>query len=223
MFNAIGLFAGKATFTVEPTAEFCRTHKLYPHFTYRVRESKNKTCFFLNKLTGPDNNRSYSYMGLLERSGYLRITAKSEFGPNSMEVRIANRCIAAILEGPRGIRKIEDAGWTINSSGSCTRCGHTLTATASLETEVGPECEIAVLASLGNLEEIPSRVPEIATLQLAYWKQGLPDRLLVLADLCKENNMEDREAERLVAYTRMSMRHFKKKKNLPEWFLAIAQ
>lgn len=223
MFNAIGLFAGKATFTVEPTAEFCRTHNLYPHFTYRVSESKNKTCYFLNKLTGPDNKRNYSYMGLLERSGNLRLTAKSRFGANSMEVRIAKRCISAIIEGPRGIRKIEDAGWTINSSGQCSRCGHKLTATASLETEVGPECELAVLASLGNLEDIPSRVPEIATLQLAYWKQGLADRLLVLADLCKDNAMPDQEATRLVAYTRMSMRHFKKKKNLPEWFLTIAQ
>jgi len=223
MFNSIGLFAGKATFTVEPTAEFCSTHKLYPHFTYRVSKAKTGSAFFLSKLTGPDNNFSYSYMGLVQPDGSIRLTAKSRFSATSFEYRIAQRCIFAVMSGPSGIRKIEDAGWTINSSGNCSRCGRKLTATASVETEVGPECELSVLESLGNLEEIPSRNPEIATIQMGYWKQGLSDRLAILSDACKDAGMSDEEASKLVAYTRMSMRHFKKKKNLPEWFLCVAQ
>lgn len=133
------LTAGKAIFTLEVPQSFQKQYQTNPHYTFRVSKS-DKPFYFVGVLTGPDNTKHYSYLGLLfpEKLPNKRftLTEKSKFNLNSWQYRFFNR-IAHNLDS---IQIIENVGFIIHHEGFCGRCGRPLTVPESVKTGIGPEC-----------------------------------------------------------------------------------
>lgn len=135
------ILAGKAVFTVvcgENTLVDCK-----PHYTFRVRHKPadmfNREVYFVACMTGSDNERSYSYMGILDPlTGHVDLRGKTKFTDQSTQVRILSRVLACLWAGQGN--KIVAAGWDVKHAGKCCKCGRTLTHPESLETGWGPEC-----------------------------------------------------------------------------------
>lgn len=128
------LTAGRATFTLENT----QTEK---HQTYRVKRGKPSEQYpnpalFVYALSGPDNERSYSYMGVLdERTLSLRLTRRSTFAQDDIRVLGFNFVARCVISGRPDSDKVK-----IHHEGHCGRCGRLLTHPDSIETGIGPEC-----------------------------------------------------------------------------------
>lgn len=135
--------AGKATFTLELPASYREAHGLKPHYTYKVRFKKGDGRFgdtyFVSLLTGPDNEASYSYLGMLDpNTGSVRTTAKSCMGGDSLPVRLLNRALSLVWA--ENTAPLTDAGFSLHHEGKCGRCGRKLTVPESIVTGLGPEC-----------------------------------------------------------------------------------
>lgn len=143
MLNKNYVLAGKATFTVQVEPEFARKFELKPHYTYRVTRKEASLrypeAYFVKLLTGPDNESSYSYLGMLnKRTGEVTLTKASKMTRNSWPVSILVRVMAAMWSDEPN--KVEAAGWKVHHEGTCGRCGRTLTTPESVERGIGPEC-----------------------------------------------------------------------------------
>lgn len=157
LFSAKVVTAGKCIFTVEVPPSFGLTleNPPKPHYTYRIKVKKGdpdsqypNDAYFVSLLTGPDNTRDYTYLGMLETtrigdevgtpSGNVKLTRASKFGDDSWPVRIVRKVIARIFANDT--QAIEAAGWTLHHEGRCCRCGRALTVPESVESGIGPEC-----------------------------------------------------------------------------------
>jgi len=124
--------AGKAIFTIQnPKGE---------RYTFKVTRKESKygpgNVFFLSLMTGPDNESSYTYMGLLNpETGEIRVTQKGAWQDGSTEVKVA-RWSLGLLWGNGTLPE----GYGLHHAGRCGRCGKTLTVPESIETGFGPEC-----------------------------------------------------------------------------------
>jgi hypothetical protein len=134
MFTKEFITAGKAIFTLEVPKDFQTKHQTAPHYTFKIQKAENKPFFFIGALTGPDNTKHYSFLGLLLRNKEVRLTEKSKFHEKSWQVRFIKRIIEA------EIQEIQKAGFNIHHEGMCGRCGRTLTVPESVESGFGPEC-----------------------------------------------------------------------------------
>lgn len=126
------LTAGNAILTVSnPAGEY---------YTYRVTAPDDQNelhpIWFVGLLTGPQNTKDYSYLGLLRDGGKVHTTAKSKFQPDTKPVKVAQWAFGLIWEG-----KEIPAGYKIEHVGRCGRCGRPLTTPASIESGIGPICE----------------------------------------------------------------------------------
>jgi hypothetical protein len=229
MIDRCFIAGGNAYFTVEPSKAFASEHGTKAHYTYRVSRPKPKAVneapapFFASVLCGPQNTTDYRYVGIYRpNDGGLVITKGSKFAANDWEACIFRRVVQAIHQG-RGA-EIEAAGWTVQHNNHCCRCGHLLTVPASIETGIGPECEVLVFAGFVHLGEIPqSQFPLIAKVQASYWMQAQKDIFGPMKDACLDCGFDEERAQQLVAATKYSMRKFKKGKDWPEAFkLAVA-
>lgn len=119
--------AGNATFTVLSVAKQNR-------FTYKVTESDDGKCFFVGLLSGPDNEASYSYIGII-RDGVFRRTAKSKVGPEAPSFKAFDWLYNNQLAHGKLPGCVE-----FFHCGSCGRCGRTLTVPESIQSGYGPEC-----------------------------------------------------------------------------------
>lgn len=119
---------GRAVFTVSnATGE---------HYTYRIGRSKEDQPLFVGLLTGPNNERDYTYMGIYTpETGSVRLTAKSKYTPDTKPVKVIQWAIKQVREG-----KALPEGYSIQHEGRCCRCGRTLTDPLSIERGIGPEC-----------------------------------------------------------------------------------
>jgi hypothetical protein len=142
------ILAGKATFTIEVPESF-RTEKpdleLKPHYTFRVEHKaangQYKEAWFAKLLTGPDNTRNYSYVGILNvDNGQVRTTAKSKLSSDSIVLKLLNRTLALVWAGDIG--PMEAQGFALHHEGRCGKCGRLLTTPTSVEIGIGPECLI---------------------------------------------------------------------------------
>ena len=133
------LTAGHAIFTVaNPTGE---------RYTFKVTRKDpeagsqyTQPIFFAALLTGPDNTRDYTYMGIfkpvsLRRDCMLKLTAKSKYTQDSKPVKVFCWVTEQI-----NLRKPLPDGYTLHHEGRCARCGRTLTVPESIESGFGPEC-----------------------------------------------------------------------------------
>lgn len=128
-------FGGNATFTID--------NGKGEHYTFKIRQPKKQnpqftgpTPFFASLLTGPDNENSYSYMGIAcAVTGSIRLTKASRMTEESVPVKV----LAWALKHALG-DKILPAGYAIRHQGTCGCCGRTLTHPESLTRGIGPEC-----------------------------------------------------------------------------------
>ena len=135
--------AGKATFTVEIPAWFAAEHGTAPHYTYRVNrkdaDDRGPAIYFAALLTGPNNERDYTYLGtLFPTTGKLHLTRASKLPADSWPVRVLGRVLARLWAGQADA--ITAAGWDLHHEGQGCRCGRALTTPASVTAGIGPEC-----------------------------------------------------------------------------------
>lgn len=115
------------------------------HFTYKFRAAKSDpNLFFVSLLTGSDNEKDFSYLGLLRvhaGSGHLgfNTTKKSCAGPLARSAMGLKWMLAKLNRG-------QDLGPSakFQHEGRCGRCGRKLTHPESIESGLGPECATKV-------------------------------------------------------------------------------
>lgn len=132
-FNAIGdfLFAGKAIVTL------C-SKKTGSRFTYKVSHKQGGDCSFVGLLTGADNERDYSYLGMLPDNPATALRG----------VGTGKSCAKADAPSARAFQHLLDVVWgkvdgamlEVWHEGRCGRCGRKLTVPESLAIGLGPEC-----------------------------------------------------------------------------------
>ncbi|GMU26254.1 MAG: hypothetical protein AMXMBFR16_11590 [Candidatus Uhrbacteria bacterium] len=124
--------AGRAVFTVSnATGE---------RYTFKVKRKDNEAprppVYFVSLLTGPDNTRDYTYVGVLnDYNGSVRLTAASRYAEDSKPVAVVRWALKKVWE-----RGTLPAGYEILHEGRCGRCGRPLTVPESIKTGLGPEC-----------------------------------------------------------------------------------
>lgn len=129
MLNKNFVLGGNATFTVQnPEGK---------HYTFKVRQPKADMPFFMSLLTGPDNTSSFTYLGVLNQTGRLCLTAKSKLTEDSLPVRVANFAIRCVWGTQKNGLPV---GYQIRHEGKCGCCGRKLTTPESLDRGIGPEC-----------------------------------------------------------------------------------
>lgn len=137
--------AGNATITLE-------SQKTGTHFTYRVRRatdrytSKPANRWFVSLMNGPDNESSFTYIGLLDCGArycnlyaptgpvQFRQTAKSRASADAPSVRGFVFFWNALVAGKMPCQM------TVRHEGKCGRCGRKLTVPESIDRGIGPEC-----------------------------------------------------------------------------------
>jgi hypothetical protein len=134
---------GKATFTIEVANDFATKNELKPHYTFKVKKKEANgnypEAYFVSLLTGPDNENSFSYLGVLNpNAGEVRLTAKSRLQDDSMVVKILKRTLARLWANQG--EEIAKAGFDVHHEGKCGRCGRKLTVPESVKSGFGPEC-----------------------------------------------------------------------------------
>jgi hypothetical protein len=155
------ILAGKAIFTIEPSAAFVAANPTAKaHYTFRVvhkeAEGGYPEAYFVSMLTGADNENDYTYVAKLDPAyGHVNLTRGSHVTAASHPYRILARVIARIWADEGDV--IEAAGWKVYHVGRCGRCGRTLTVPESIESGIGPECA-RVMAAACRCHCPPSRV-----------------------------------------------------------------
>lgn len=184
--------AGKAIFTVETDPEYARKNDLKPHYTFRVKFSKGKPkagrpnemwpdTYFVGILTGPENTKDYSYLGMLDKdTGKVRCTVKSYLPQDHLVTLLLNRTLALIWAGDT--KPIEDAGFKLHHEGRCGRCARLLTVPESIESGIGPECagrvagsrksRVKVVREAETVEDEPEQPSRDASEQPVFWGGG---------------------------------------------------
>lgn len=122
------ILSGKAIFTIEGNSS---------RFTYKVvkKEFEHGTLYFVNVLTGSDNENSYTYMGTIyPKRNEFRLTTKSKIS-NTAPSFIAFNYFFKNLTFNR-IHK----DMTFYHNGCCGACGRLLTVPESIATGLGPTC-----------------------------------------------------------------------------------
>ncbi len=134
------LLGGRAVFTVEPTLEFCQSHCIPQHFTFKISRKSDKHPHFAYLLTGPDNGSDYTYIGMVDPlyPKVLLLTKKSKFTEDTWAVKILRRVLVRILADETDA--ITAAGWGVLHNGHCGKCGRLLTDPESIRCGIGPRC-----------------------------------------------------------------------------------
>ena len=128
--RAAYVFAGKSLVTL-------RNPKTGARFTFRVTKAKETPtfkakCFYVSVLNGPDNTRNYAYIGSVFEDKILRTTKASKVKLDAPSAK----AFAWFLRHP------EETIFEAWHEGSCGRCGRPLTVPESIETGLGPICEV---------------------------------------------------------------------------------
>jgi hypothetical protein len=145
--------AGKAVFTVEPASGFVERKGCCSHYTYRVTHrpatTEHREAWFIQLLTGPDNESDYNYLGMLDPAkGNVKLTAASKYAEDSWPVRILRHVLARLWAGEG--EAIEASGWKVHHERRCGGCGRPLTDPGSIELGFGPECVQKAIVAAGS-------------------------------------------------------------------------
>ena len=128
-------FGGNATFTVE--------NGKGTHYTFKIRQPKKDWAnipFFASLLTGPDNENSYSYLGMVNpENGMVTLTKASRMTADSLPVKVLSWALKHALTD----RQLPD-GYNMRHEGKCGCCGRKLTEPTSLDRGIGPECWLRI-------------------------------------------------------------------------------
>jgi hypothetical protein len=119
---------GRAVFTVD--------NGKGTHYTYRIGRKNDTQPLFVGLLTGPNNERDYTYMGIYNpEEQSVRLTSKSKYNDDTQPVKVIRWALKQVSEG-----KELPVGYSIKHEGRCCRCGRSLTDPISVELGIGPEC-----------------------------------------------------------------------------------
>jgi hypothetical protein len=137
------ILAGKAIFTISSPKDGGK------HFTYKVSLPKDRPesavldFAFVSVLTGPDNTRDYTYMGMLDtrhnawRAGEtFKPSRGTKVGPDALSWRVLEFFLRWFIWGDQKLPQ----GYDIKHEGRCGRCGRLLTHPESIDSGIGPEC-----------------------------------------------------------------------------------
>ena len=119
------VFAGDSRFTLQ-------SKRTGAHYTYKVREAKDESRFFVSVLRGENNDTDYSYIGMVMagRRDRLIHTRGSKVGKDAPSF-VALAWFLAHHTSPQ----VE-----CYHEGRCGRCGRSLTVPESIQTGLGPVC-----------------------------------------------------------------------------------
>jgi hypothetical protein len=146
------MLAGDATITFQNA-------KSKTHLTYRVQVSElteaeiaqgKKPIYFVKLLTGSDNEKDYTYIGIIAPDRYknnalaFRTTGKSKLTMDSEPCMVMARAFEFFASGKMPI------GLEVWHEGRCGRCGRKLTTPESVERGFGPDC-IEMMGGLAGL------------------------------------------------------------------------
>lgn len=137
------ILGGNATFTLVERDGRRTTYKVKSATMNRDANwstgNQDRSTYFVSVLTGPDNESSFDYMGLLKRQpdGYAWLvhTAKSKFGRDTPAWKRFEKCWRLLDSGCQWHPLVE-----FYHDGQCCMCGRTLTVPESVRTGIGPEC-----------------------------------------------------------------------------------
>ena len=129
------LLAGKALFTI-------KNQDTGNRFTFKVKKKEadnGRNLYFVNLLTGPDNDSDYNYLGTIffdsDGKGDFRFTGKSVHMKNTQSYKAFKWLFDMLQAGKELPDKVE-----FYHEGRCGKCGRTLTVPESIESGYGPEC-----------------------------------------------------------------------------------
>lgn len=133
------VLGGNATFTLKNTVTGNR-------FTYKVaviREDGRVSPHFVKLLTGPDNESSYEYMGIIRReTDYSYGGAKAKVPQNARAHRTFDWFWTVLNgKGASGKKLSDFPGFEFWHAGTCCRCGRLLTTPESIAKGIGPVCD----------------------------------------------------------------------------------
>lgn len=104
-------------------------------FTYKVKKPKtsngNDDFFFVNLLTGSNNETDYTYMGVIANNK-VKLTAKSRVSVDAPSYKALEFTLRHLVHNNLPVEFWHE--------GKCCRCGRTLTVPESIERGIGPEC-----------------------------------------------------------------------------------
>lgn len=124
---------GKAIFTVY--------NDKGDHYTYKITRKEDirvpsKWIHFVYLLTGTDNNKAYTYMGIYKpRDIDVWPTTKSNYTRESKPLKVLIWALHRV-----NFKQKCPEGYGIIHKGKCARCGRKLTTPDSIKAGVGPEC-----------------------------------------------------------------------------------
>lgn len=111
------------------------SHKTGQRFTYRIRRPSEEKPWFVQVLTGSDNEADYTFFGTIFPDGSFRHSRKAQVTEDAPSARAFAWLWSHLrLDGdlPQGL--------DLHHEGRCGRCGRTLTVPESIESGFGPEC-----------------------------------------------------------------------------------
>lgn len=119
---------GNALFTISnPNGE---------HFTYKIRKPDRDSPYFVSLLSGPDNENSYTYIGIFEPGPFdLRLTKMSKVKFDTKSVKVLRWALTIFRNGSK-----PPPGYAVQHEGKCCKCGRTLTTPESINRGMGPDC-----------------------------------------------------------------------------------
>lgn len=111
------------------------------HYTYKISKARKPNpsgnhVYFVGLLTGPDNESSYTYMGIYSlRLNSVVLTYASKYKEDTTPLKVVRWAIKQVTDG----KQLPD-GYSIQHAGTCCCCGRTLTTPESVESGIGPVC-----------------------------------------------------------------------------------
>lgn len=129
------VLGGNATFTLQSVATGKR-------FTYKVSTpndfNPDRPIWFVNVLTGQDNDHDFSYVGQIKRAG---ISYRYEHGRKARMAMSAPAMVAFIWWSRHMFERDHmPEGVEFWHEGRCGACGRKLTVPESIELGFGPDC-----------------------------------------------------------------------------------
>lgn len=123
------IMAGNATFTLVSR----RTGNRYTYKFRRRTYDSGRELLFASLLSGPDNENSYTYLGVVDNRGVKR-TIGSRVTASAQSLIVINWFVSQLARG-----KVSDL-LEVWHEGRCGRCGRKLTVPESIQRGLGPHC-----------------------------------------------------------------------------------
>jgi hypothetical protein len=120
--------AGRAHLTLSSK----KTGKWY---TYRITKAKDQVTSFISLLVGPDNEKAFIYLGVMDAKYSFILTKKSKMSWISSPVAAFKFFCDRVLVGGVVPELLE-----VRHEGRCGKCGRALTVPESIDRGIGPEC-----------------------------------------------------------------------------------